>query len=136
MEVLFAINDRTKDESSKKPYRLILGLTYNATTGLPFPLPFVSYFRRINERLVIRCIGVPKSNIKYFFNEKNITSDFCRVLDGYFAHSAGTIKLFNGKKVDNISLSVCCRLADLDMSTYFTKHLVAYYVYRLHISVK
>ncbi len=128
---VFAINDRTKDESSKKPYRLILGLTYNATTGLPFPLPFVSYFRRINEDWSF-AIGVPKSNIKYFFNEKNIIQTFVS-LDGYFAHLQEP-SVVQGKKVDNISLSVV--VGGLGYEHLFSKHLVAYlytgYTFRLN----
>ena len=64
----YAIKDKTKDKTIEKPYRLILGLTFDATTGIPFPLPFVSYFRRVNEKWSFS-LGVPKSNVKYFFNE-------------------------------------------------------------------
>lgn len=128
---IFVINDRTKDESTKKPYRLILGLTYNATTGVPFPLPFVSYYRRVNENWSFSA-GVPKSNLKYFFNEKNIVQTFV-ALDGYFAHLQEP-SLVNGKKVDNISLSVA--VGGLGYEHCFTKHLVTYiytgYTFRLN----
>lgn len=120
---VFAINDRTKDESAKRPYRLILGLTYNATTGVPFPLPFVSYYRRVNEDWSFSA-GVPKSNVKYFFNEKNIVQTFV-ALDGYFAHLQEP-SIVNGKQVDNVSLSVA--VGGLGYEYCFTKHLV-YYVY-------
>ncbi|WP_040250819.1 DUF6268 family outer membrane beta-barrel protein [Psychroserpens mesophilus] len=120
---VFVINDRTKDESASKPYRLILGLTYNATTGVPFPLPFVSYFRRVNAHWSYSA-GVPKSNVKYFFNEKNIVQTFV-ALDGYFAHLQEP-SLVNGKQVDNISLSVA--VGGVGYEYCFTKHLV-YYMY-------
>ncbi|WP_299226026.1 DUF6268 family outer membrane beta-barrel protein [uncultured Psychroserpens sp.] len=127
----YAINDRTKDEGLKRPYRLILGLTYNATTGVPFPLPFVSYYRRINDKWSFNA-GVPKSNIKRFLNEKNMLQAFIG-LDGYFAHLQRP-QLVNGKAVENISLSVA--VGGLGYEYLFTKHLVAYiytgYTFRLN----
>ncbi|WP_047547194.1 DUF6268 family outer membrane beta-barrel protein [Psychroserpens sp. Hel_I_66] len=128
---VFAIIDRTKDESMKRPYRLILGLTYNATTGVPFPLPFVSYYRRINEEWSFSA-GVPKSNLKYFFDEKNIVQVFAS-LDGYFAHLQRPQTIL-GKQVDDISLSLA--VGGLGYEYNFTKHLVGYmytgYTFRLN----
>ena len=118
---VFFINDRTKDESLNRPYRLILGLTYNATTGLPFPLPFVSYYRAINEKWSFNA-GVPKSNLKYTFNEKNNLQVFVG-LDGYLAHLQEPA-VINGQNVDHISLSVA--IGGLGYEYCFTKHLAAY----------
>lgn len=127
----YAINDRTKDESAKKPYRLILGLTYNTTTGLPFPLPFVSYYRRVNEKWSFSA-GVPKSNLKYFFTDKSMLQTFVS-LDGYFAHLQRPQQI-NGKQIDNISLSLA--VGGLGYEYCFTKNLVAYiytgYTFRLN----
>ena len=128
---IFVINDRTYDESAKRPYRLIFGLTYNATAGLPFPLPFVSYYRRINDNWSFS-LGVPKSNVKYFFNEQSMLQAFTG-LDGYFAHLQRPQEL-NGKQVDNISMSLA--VGGLGYEYCFTKHLVAYmytgYTFRLN----
>ncbi len=118
---VFAINDRTKDESAKRPYRLILGLTYNATAGVPFPLPFISYYRRVNENWSFNA-GVPKSNLKYFFSEKSMLQMFVS-LDGYFAHLQ-TPQMLNGRQIENISLSVA--VAGLGYEYNFSKHLIAY----------
>ena len=127
----FAINDRTKDESSKRPYRLILGLTYNATTGVPFPLPFISYYRRINESWSFSA-GIPKSNIKHFFDDKNTVQAFLG-LDGYFAHLQEP-SMVQGQQVDNVSLSVI--VGGLGYEYNFSKHLVGYvysgYTFRLN----
>ncbi|XMO86997.1 DUF6268 family outer membrane beta-barrel protein [Algibacter sp. AS12] len=127
----FFINDKRKDESLKRPYRLILGLTYNATTGLPFPLPFVSYFREINENWSFNA-GVPKSNLKYTFNERNNMQVFVG-LDGYLAHLQDAT-IIDGKKTEHISLSVA--IGGLGYEHCFTKHLVAYmysgYTFRLN----
>lgn len=118
---IYTVNDRREDESAEKPYRLILGLTYNTTAGVPFPLPFVSYYRRVNDHWSFNA-GVPKSNVKYFFNEKNMVQTFVS-LDGYFAHLQKPQEI-NGKQADNISLSVA--VAGLGYEYYFTKHLVLY----------
>lgn len=127
----FAIIDRSKDESLKRPYRLILGLTYNTTTGLPFPLPFVSYYRKPSEKWSFS-VGVPKSNIKWFLDQKNTLQSFVS-LDGYFAHLQEP-SVVNGKQVDNVSLSVIVGGAGYEY--LFTKHLVAYayagYTFRLN----
>lgn len=118
---VFLINDRTKDESLKRSYRLIIGLTYNATVGLPFPLPFVSYYRRINEKWSFNA-GIPKSNLKYTFNKRNNLQAFVG-LDGYLAHLQDAV-LINGQNIDHISLSVA--IGGFGYEYCFTKHLVAY----------
>lgn len=70
---------------------LILSLTYNTTTSLPFLLPFVSYYRRVNEKWSFSA-EVLKSNIKYSFNEnRNLQSFFW--LDGSFVNLQTTTVL-------------------------------------------
>lgn len=132
---IFAIKDKTKDENIKRPFRLILGLTYNATAGVPFPLPFISYYRRINKDWSFNA-GVPKSNLKYFFNENSILQAFVS-LDGYFAHLQRP-QMLNGKQVDNISLSIA--VGGLGYEYNFTNHLVAYmytgYTFRLNNALR
>ncbi len=128
---LLFINDKTKDEDVKRPYRLIVGLTYNATTGLPFPLPFVSYFRQIDAHWSFNA-GVPKSNLKYTINKKNMVQSFV-AFDGYLAHIQEPI-LVDNRAADYISLSVI--VGGLGYEYSFTKHLVGYlytgYTFRLN----
>jgi len=118
---VYAINDRRDDTSLDKPYRLILGLTYNSTTGIPLPLPFVSYFRRVNENWSYN-LGIPKTNVKYFFNEKNIVQTYVS-MDGYFANAQDAL-LINGKVAESLSMSVI--VAGLGYEYCFTEHLVWY----------
>ncbi|WP_417289743.1 DUF6268 family outer membrane beta-barrel protein [Corallibacter sp.] len=120
---VYAINDKTKDETAKKPNRLIIGLTYNSTSGLPFPLPFVSYFRKLNSHWAYT-LGVPKANIEYYFNEKNVLQSFIS-LDGYYAHVQDKITV-NNQVVENVSLRVI--VLGLGYEYYFTKHF-AFYMY-------
>ncbi|PQJ79069.1 DUF6268 family outer membrane beta-barrel protein [Polaribacter porphyrae] len=127
---VFFIKDRTK-ATDLTPYRLILGLTYNTTAGIPFPLPLISYFRQFNEKWSYT-VGVPKMNLKYRFNNKNNVQAFLG-LDGYFAHIQQG-KMVQGQQVDNISLSV--GVAGFGYEYAFTKNLVWYaysgYTFRLN----
>ncbi|WP_281847884.1 DUF6268 family outer membrane beta-barrel protein [Olleya namhaensis] len=128
---VYAINDRTKDKTASKPYRLVLGLTYNTTTGIPLPLPFVSYFRRVNEKWSYN-LGVPKTNVKYYINENNIIQTFVGI-DGYFANTQERFSI-DGKEADSVSLSLV--LAGIGYEYCFTDHLVwyAYTGYTLSMS--
>ena len=128
---VYAINDRTKDKTANKPYRLVLGLTYNTTTGIPLPLPFVSYFRRVNEKWSYN-LGVPKTNVKYYINENNIIQTFVGI-DGYFANTQERFSI-DGKEADSVSLSLI--LAGIGYEYCFTNHLVwyAYTGYTLSMS--
>ncbi|MDO1499979.1 DUF6268 family outer membrane beta-barrel protein [Winogradskyella maritima] len=128
---VYFIKDRTEATDIKRPYRIILGLTYNTTVGLPIPLPFVSYFRNINDRWSFT-LGVPKMNLKRSVTENQNIQAFI-ALDGYYAHIQEPSTL-NGRPVDHISLSVA--VGGLGYEYQFTKHLVAYsyfgYTFRLN----
>ncbi|MEP5255286.1 MAG: DUF6268 family outer membrane beta-barrel protein [Winogradskyella arenosi] len=118
---VYTINDRTDDESAEKPYRLILGITYNSTAGVPYPLPFISYYRRVNEQWSFNA-GVPKSNVKYYFNDKNMAQFFIG-LDGYMANLQRPLDV-NGKEVDNITMSVA--VGGFGYEHRITDHIVLY----------
>ena len=115
------IKDKTKITTVRKPYRLILGLTYNTTAGIPFPLPLISYFSEINENWSYT-VGVPKMNVKYRFDEKKNLQAFVG-LDGYYAHMQRPTSI-QGKQVDNISLSLI--VGGLGYEYSLSKYLVLY----------
>lgn len=127
---VFAINDRTDDPTAQKPHRWVYGLTYNTTAGVPIPLPFLNYFRRINPKWSYS-VGIPKSNIKRYFGEKSVLQLYS-TLDGYFANLQQPITV-DGKQANNISLSIA--VAGLGYEYNLTKHLIAYmytgYTFRL-----
>ena len=118
---IFFIKDKTKITTVRKPYRLILGLTYNTTAGIPFPLPLISYFSEINENWSYT-VGVPKMNVKYRFDEKKNLQAFVG-LDGYYAHMQRPTSI-QGKQVDNISLSLI--VGGLGYEYSLSKYLVLY----------
>ena len=65
---VFFIKDMKDQEV---PWRLILGLRYSTTAGRPFPLPFVNYYKKFHPSWSYG-LGVPKTNLKYYINNKNI----------------------------------------------------------------
>jgi len=40
---------KTKNDVDK-PFRIVLGLSFNSTTGLPIPLPLISYYKRFHPK--------------------------------------------------------------------------------------
>lgn len=87
----------------EKPFRLIVGLSYNSTTGIPVPLPLVSYQKRFHPNWTYT-LGIPKSQLRHFINERHLL-DVALFLDGYFVNIQNEIRLPGGERADAISLS-------------------------------
>lgn len=122
--VLF-VKDRTGEDAAQKPWRLIAGLHYSTTSGFPFPLPIVNYYREFHPDWSFS-IGVPKTNLKYSFNAKHHLQAFA-TLDGFFANIQENRLLQSTNEVaENISMTII--LGGLGYEYNFTKHLV-YYLY-------
>ncbi|MEM9867440.1 MAG: DUF6268 family outer membrane beta-barrel protein [Bacteroidota bacterium] len=86
-----------------KPFRLVLGLSFNSTTGLPFPLPVVSYNKRFHPNWSYT-LGIPRSRFEYHPSPKH-TFGFSFLLDGYFINIQNDIALPENKIGSRISLS-------------------------------
>jgi len=86
-----------------KPFRLILGLTYNSTTGLPFPLPLINYYKRFH-RSWSYSLGIPRTDLRYHIKD-NHTLQMALFLDGYFVNVQNDILLPDGELGSSISLS-------------------------------
>lgn len=117
----FAIRDRTKEGQADKPNRLVLGLEYTTTPGRNFPLPIVNYYREFAPKWTYT-LGVPKTNIRYKFDDKNHVQAFV-TLDNFFANIQGN-KVVDGRVAENISMTII--LGGLGYEHYFTKHLMYY----------
>ena len=107
--------------------RLILGLQYTTPASITFPLPIVNYFRRFNQRWSYS-IGTPKSNLKYFFNEKN-TFQIYISLDRFYPNIQNNRIVTTGgvpRLAENISMLNV--ISALGYEHYFTEHLL-YYAY-------
>ncbi len=86
-----------------KPFRIVLGLSFNSTTGLPIPLPLVSYYKRFHPNWSYT-LGIPRSNFKYHLSKKH-TFQLASLLDGYFINIQEDFELQNGDTASRISLS-------------------------------
>lgn len=87
----------------ERPFRLVLGLTYNSTTGLPVPLPLINYHRRFAPNWSFT-LGIPRSDIRYHISDRN-TMLMALFLDGYFVNAQNDIILPDNDLGSAISLS-------------------------------
>ncbi len=92
-----------EDAQADQPNRLILGLSYNATTGLPFPLPLFIYYKRFHPDWSYS-VGVPRSNLRYYPGKRHVV-ETALFLDGYYVNIQDNLALDNGLSASSISLS-------------------------------
>ena len=90
-------------KDSEKPYRIVLGLSYNSTTGLPVPLPLISYDRRFHKKWSYM-LGIPRMNFRYHPNDHNMLQ-LALLLDGYFMNIQQDIALPDDEIGSKISFS-------------------------------
>lgn len=118
----------TEDERYIEDVRLILGLSYTTTSGIPFPLPVVNYYKRFDPKWSYG-LGVPKTNLKYYINDKHNLQAFV-TLDGFFANIqnnfavAPTSSSSSLAIAENISMTIV--LAGLGYEYNFTDNLSLY----------
>ncbi|MCB7481369.1 DUF6268 family outer membrane beta-barrel protein [Christiangramia sediminis] len=121
-----------EDERYYEPWRLILGLQYSTTTGFPFPLPIVNYYKRWDEKWSYM-LGIPKSNLKYYFNGRQEVQLFL-TLDGFFSNIQNNFDTTPGNNTNDPiaeSMSMTILLSGLGYEFSFTDHL-KFYVYGGH----
>lgn len=123
----FVVKDRTGKGEAEKPWRLLLGLQYSTSAGVPFPLPFVSYFKRFHPNWSYS-IGIPKSTLKYYLGKKN-TFQLFTTLDGFFANIQNDREIpVEGENrtetASNISFTIA--LAGFGYERKLSKHWVLY----------
>jgi hypothetical protein len=75
----------------EKPFILVLGISYNGTSPIDAPLPFLFYEKRFHPNWSY-VLGVPKSGMKYFTKKGHFfqTELF---LDGYYVNIQNNILL-------------------------------------------
>jgi len=86
-----------------KPYRLILGLSFNSATGLPYPLPLINYYKRFHKNWSYT-LGIPRSDFKFYIKDKHVL-ETAVFLDGYFVNLQSNIELPDNNLGTAISLS-------------------------------
>lgn len=111
-----------REETIKKPYRLILGATFSGASGIPYPLPFVSYYRRLSKHWEYN-LGVPKTNYKYLFRNGNSKIVFLTRLEGFNSSIQNNIT-YNNKKTNRFRATLV--VGGIGYEHFFTKHIVLY----------
>lgn len=124
-----------EDERYIEPWRLILGLQYSTTSGLPLPLPIVNYYKRFHPDWSY-ALGVPKTNINYYLNNNSNLQAFV-TLDGFFANVQNNFytmpaSTVNQRLAENISMTIV--LAGIGYEYNFTNYL-SLYIYTGHTVV-
>ncbi|SFC24049.1 hypothetical protein SAMN04487907_10371 [Zunongwangia mangrovi] len=119
-------------EEVLKPTRMIFGLHYSTTSGFPFPLPVAHYYKKFHPQWSYM-VGVPKTNLKYHANDRNVLQAFV-TLDGFYANVQDNFNITptvpnSTNLADSMSMTVV--LAGLGYEYSFTEHL-GLYVYAGH----
>ncbi len=115
-----------KDKNAPKTSRLILGLRYALPASINFPLPIVNYFNRFHPNWSYS-VGIPKTNIKYFFNKKNTLQTFVS-LDQFYGNLQNNITFVNENGEARIAenASMLTVMSALGYEFFFTEHLLLY----------
>ena len=120
-DVIF-IKDKKNDKNVSKPWRLILGVSYSGNRGFPFPLPFISYYRKFNPKWSFN-VGVPKSNLQYHLSQNHRLKLYAK-LDGVTSNLQRGVVVDNSEVAESINMSLI--LGGLQYEYHFTNHLQFY----------
>jgi hypothetical protein len=115
---LVFIRDRKKTNYKKKPNRLILGVTFSGNRGIPFPLPFISYYRRFHSKWSYN-FGIPKMNLQYHYTDKSRFKASVE-LDGFNANLQNGILINNNGIAESVNMSLI--LGGLQYEYHFLDH--------------
>ncbi|MEO9511295.1 MAG: DUF6268 family outer membrane beta-barrel protein [Flavobacteriaceae bacterium] len=117
------INDRRKDTTAKKPYQLIVGLSYSQNRGIPFPIPFISYYRKFHPKWSYK-VGIPKSNLQYHLSKKSRIKLIAE-LDGFTANIQDGLLVNEDEIADKANMSII--IAGLRYEYILIKNLEIYF---------
>jgi hypothetical protein len=113
------IKDKKKDPSVERPWSLIVGISYSGNSGFPFPLPFISYYRKFNTKWSYN-LGIPKTNLQYHISEKHGLKSYV-TLDGFTSNLQRGVLIDNNEVAESINMSLL--LGGMQYEYHFTKHI-------------
>jgi hypothetical protein len=120
-DVVF-VKDKRKSPDVKKPWRLILGVSYSGNRGFPFPLPYISYYRKFNPKWSYN-IGVPKSNLQYHFSKVHRLKLYAEI-DGITSNLQRGVYVDDSEIAESINMSLV--LGGLQYEYHISKNLQFY----------
>ncbi|MEM9143528.1 MAG: DUF6268 family outer membrane beta-barrel protein, partial [Bacteroidota bacterium] len=113
------IKDKKDIRGIQKPFRLILGLFYSGNGGFPFPLPFISYYKKFHSKWSYN-LGLPRTNLQYHISQKHRLKAKLQ-LDGFTANIQNGLPLDSGEMAETINMSLI--LSGLQYEFHFSGHL-------------
>lgn len=131
---VYFIKSKDAKDGDIRSWRLILGSRYSTASSIRFPLPIVNYYKRFEEKWSYT-LGVPKTNLKYYLDDKNTFQAYV-TLDGFYANvqsefsAVGNFPSGLGEKLaQNISMTTV--LSGLGYEMQFSKYF-SFYIYGGH----
>lgn len=73
-----------KENSNGKPYRIIIGAAYSGNSGIQFPIPFISFYKKFHRKWSYN-VGAPISNLQFHASE-SFRMKLYATLDGFNAN--------------------------------------------------
>lgn len=75
------IKDKKAATDVPKPYRIIFGVAYSNTSGVVFPIPFLSFYKKFHPKWSYN-LGVPTTNLQFHASER-VRFKLLGQLDGF-----------------------------------------------------
>ncbi|QXP53082.1 DUF6268 family outer membrane beta-barrel protein [Cellulophaga sp. HaHa_2_1] len=119
---LVFIKDKKESKDVEKPWRLIIGASYSGNRGFPFPLPFISYYRKFDAKWSYN-LGIPKTNLQYHASTKHRFKLYAE-LDGFTANLQRGLLVENTLDAESINMSLI--LSGLQYEYHITHHVQFY----------
>lgn len=116
------IKDKKESKDVEKPWRLIIGASYNGNRGFPFPLPFISYYRKFHSKWSYN-IGIPKTNLQYHASNKHRFKLYTEI-DGFTANIQQGVLIDNSVVAESINMSLL--LGGFQYEFHVTKNIQFY----------
>lgn len=103
------IKDKKGALDVPKPFRIILGLAYSGNGGIPFPIPFISYYKKFHPKWSYN-VGVPTTNFQFHLSERVRLKLFSQ-LDGFNSNLQEGLSVNGTQEADQIRMShILCGL--------------------------
>lgn len=110
---------KQRDLYDGKSERIIFGIRYAENSGFPFPLPFISWYKKFHPKWSYD-LGIPRTNFQYHLSEKHRFKLYAG-LAGFSSNIQNGTVLKTGEVAERINLSLI--LGGLQYEYHFTDHL-------------
>ena len=102
--VIAFIRDRKNSDVVNKSNRIIIGAAFSGNGGVPFPIPFIRYYRKFHPKWSYN-IGAPISNLQFHASERFRFKLFA-TLDGFNSNLQRERITSSGEIADRLRLNM------------------------------